>query len=531
MLKAIVSNFGGNIPWRLAVLGTLGHQSSRGSLAPVQEYALSTPRPRRLADDRTALAKACRHQLSNPGAAADSLVSKCEADLRTQEKRAAKQRSRLYSRFMSNDSHDVAVRYKVARRSLQAAKSPHMPHIKENGTDKVAKFKTPEAIAGHFRDSFWHHSEDAQAPLPKRLRHSQRYRSRKTIPQSFGFDCVVTEAQVRCVLRDLQRKGKKAPGPSGIGLAALQLLCADHVPKSTDGDGGPEMAEPNHMSFEHYLAIHFTHCLQAGYFPDVYKLAMTLVLPKGKTPVDIAKNFRPVSLLEIIGKLLERIVAWRLRDLTVKHNKAMELMPFHQFAVAGKSTTDALYFYINKIYRAWDEGHVFTQLQIDFSNAYCLVNPEALMEILARKCLPPELLHFFTSYLAPRITTCRKITSKVASTRCHAPSSREARCPRSSLPTILLPSWSITSGGFACLCLAGTWWWFAGGLLMTPSLPCQAKVPCGIVMFSRCFFTSSCKALLRVEADRNLKATTTRPLPPCCPRHRHSRGGRCFRCL
>ena len=84
---------------------------------------------------------------------------------------------------------------------------------------------------------------------------------------------------------------QRAPGLSGITKRHLM-----EAPKKT---------------IEQILNI-FNACFNTGYYPDGYKLAKMIFIPKpGKPPNQVA-NFRPISLLDYIGKLLERIINKRI---------------------------------------------------------------------------------------------------------------------------------------------------------------------------------------------------------------------------
>ena len=56
----------------------------------------------------------------------------------------------------------------------------------------------------------------------------------------------------------------------------------------------------------------FSSCLELGYFPAAWKNAKTILIPKPGKDAREAKNFRPISLLSCVSKLLERIIARRL---------------------------------------------------------------------------------------------------------------------------------------------------------------------------------------------------------------------------
>lgn len=56
------------------------------------------------------------------------------------------------------------------------------------------------------------------------------------------------------------------------------------------------------------LQILFNHTLSLGYFPTKFKTALIKILPKHNTNTKDPKNYRPISLLEVPGKILEKII-------------------------------------------------------------------------------------------------------------------------------------------------------------------------------------------------------------------------------
>lgn len=91
----------------------------------------------------------------------------------------------------------------------------------------------------------------------------------------------------------IKRMKKTCPGESGINKTILRHL--------------PEAA----IARLHKI---FNATVSAGYFPDKWKASTIRLIPKtGKSPHQ-ANNYRPISLLEVPGKLLERIINRKLRE-------------------------------------------------------------------------------------------------------------------------------------------------------------------------------------------------------------------------
>jgi hypothetical protein len=56
----------------------------------------------------------------------------------------------------------------------------------------------------------------------------------------------------------------------------------------------------------------FTRCLREGVYPRAWRTARLVLLRKVGCPLDSPSAYRPVCLLDELGKLLERIIATRL---------------------------------------------------------------------------------------------------------------------------------------------------------------------------------------------------------------------------
>ena len=56
----------------------------------------------------------------------------------------------------------------------------------------------------------------------------------------------------------------------------------------------------------------YSDSVRLGYFPKLWKSATVKVIPKPNKDAKYAKNFRPISLLSCLGKVLERVIADRL---------------------------------------------------------------------------------------------------------------------------------------------------------------------------------------------------------------------------
>uniref|UniRef100_A0A9Q8PH93 LINE-1 retrotransposable element ORF2 protein n=1 Tax=Passalora fulva TaxID=5499 RepID=A0A9Q8PH93_PASFU len=103
---------------------------------------------------------------------------------------------------------------------------------------------------------------------------------------------------ITAVLRKLP--AKKAPGPDGIPNELLKK-CRDQLAPAV-------------------TAI-FNACLQTGYYPIAFKQSTTVVLRKPqKEDYTQVKSYRPIALLNTLGKALEKLVATRLSEAAEEHS-------------------------------------------------------------------------------------------------------------------------------------------------------------------------------------------------------------------
>ena len=75
---------------------------------------------------------------------------------------------------------------------------------------------------------------------------------------------------------------------------------------------------PDNMT--QYLTDIFNHSLTAGYFPDIYKEATMTLIPKPGTAGTAVKDKRPISLLNVDGKLFDKIRNRRLTTYLEDNN-------------------------------------------------------------------------------------------------------------------------------------------------------------------------------------------------------------------
>ena len=134
---------------------------------------------------------------------------------------------------------------------------------------------------------------------------------------------------------------------------------------------------------------------------DGVKLADVVPLIKGDNlDSNVLKNYRPVSNLTFLGKLIERVVLKRLND----HLTANNLNSHNQYAYKTHHSTETLIIKIvNDVLIAMDEKEATVIMLLDLSAAFDTVDHDLLLNILKKEIgLRGKVLDWFSSFLKGR---------------------------------------------------------------------------------------------------------------------------------
>ena len=211
------------------------------------------------------------------------------------------------------------------------------------------------------------------------------------------------------------------PSTTGCESTLSELnLCLDDVlivllnldtNKATGPDGIPPrlLKETAHQIAPSLCSL-FNRSLNSGSLPEDWKLANIIpVFKKGdKTHVE---NYRPISLLCIVSKVLERCVLSKLRVHLLELINTSQ----HGFIIPGRSCTTQLVEVLNSIGSLLDSGKQTDVIFMDMSKAFDKVSHAALIAKLERYNINGSLLDWFSSYLynrRQRVTTLGATSSE-----------------------------------------------------------------------------------------------------------------------
>ena len=142
------------------------------------------------------------------------------------------------------------------------------------------------------------------------------------------------------------------------------------------------------------LADIYNSSLEQGYFPTQLKQAIVVPVPKLRPPKSVENDLRPISLTSPITKVLERFSAESL--ITSVFDK----LDNKQFALPGRSTTQALIFFMHTILEALDScGRYIRIFFSDLSKGFDLVDHNVLLSELNNLDVDPHLVRWIAAFL------------------------------------------------------------------------------------------------------------------------------------
>lgn len=147
---------------------------------------------------------------------------------------------------------------------------------------------------------------------------------------------------------------------------------------------------------------HITHiiscCLEAGYFPGTWKVAVITPIPKNNSPNSVS-DLRPISLLPVLSKILEKIVYAQIECHLLQNN----ILPQHQSGFRKLySTTTALLNLTDNIFRAYDRKLASVLVSLDYSKAFDTIDHDLLCAKLHYYGFDHKSVQFFNCYLNDR---------------------------------------------------------------------------------------------------------------------------------
>lgn len=207
------------------------------------------------------------------------------------------------------------------------------------------------------------HYENVQ----REMQHILQYRSVREVP-------FVTPMEIYKILK--QSPCNRAPGPDGIPYAALKNLPRNVIT---------------------FITKLFNSIIKFEYFPKCWTKAYIISFAKPGKDSRYPHNRRPISLLNTMSKLFEKIILCRIKQII------LNVIPDTQFGfIPERNTTLQLLRVTEEITKAFQHRYYTTMLLLDVEKAYDTVWHPGLIYKLYQAGIDPSLVRLITSFLTNR---------------------------------------------------------------------------------------------------------------------------------
>ena len=178
-----------------------------------------------------------------------------------------------------------------------------------------------------------------------------------------------------------------------------KFLSSLNVNKSTGLDNiGPKILKLSADVITPSILYIVNKSISISQFPDLWKEAKVKPLFKSGSKDDI-NNYRPISILPTVSKLIEKWVEMQfsqyLNEFNLLHKSQSGFRPRH-------STESALILMVDSWLKAINEGKIVGCVLVDFRKAFDLVDHEILLRKLKCYKCNDSCLSWFESYLCHR---------------------------------------------------------------------------------------------------------------------------------
>jgi len=139
-------------------------------------------------------------------------------------------------------------------------------------------------------------------------------------------------------------------------------------------------------------------CFEEGYFPD--KLKVSTVTPAYKSGSrNSAGNYRPISVLSPLSKIIERCVSDRILSFI----SAYDTLGSNQYGFRKKHSTEhALLNFVDFVTKEKEKGNFVLGIYVDIKKAFDSVNFPILYRKLQKYGIRGNALNIIKSYLTNR---------------------------------------------------------------------------------------------------------------------------------
>ena len=251
-----------------------------------------------------------------------------------------------------------------------------------------------ESIANAFNEFFANIGSNLASSIPSATQTAREFMSPPICDSLFLAPVTANEIEVEIA----KLNASKAVGPFSIPIDILKILKG-------------ELSGP--------LQTIFNTSFLTGIVPEKFKMARVIPIFKKGSQTSL-NNYRPISLLSVFNKLLEKLMYKRIIDFLNKR----QLIYGKQFGFRSHYSTDhAVLSIIDQVQLAIEDHDYSCGIFLDFSKAFDTVNHQILLTKLDYYGIRGVVKTWFISYLSNRsqFVSLGAITSDTQTVSCGVP--------------------------------------------------------------------------------------------------------------
>ena len=249
-------------------------------------------------------------------------------------------------------------------------------------------------IANNFNNFFVNVGPNMEESVPKvpNISHSKFLKNRNQMKFVIAH---VSNEEILDIINSLENK---STGPSSIPLKLLSLI--------------PDLII---LPLAYIINMSFI----TGEYPNLLKIVKVIPIHKGGSTQDV-NNYRPISLLTIFDKIIEKLMHKRLYNFLMEHN----ILYQNQFGFRKNNSTVYALAQITEMIKVSIDNRKFgCGISVDLRKAFDTVNHEILLIKLEHYGIRDSMLKWFQSYLFDRkqFVTFNGVSSELLVNSCGVP--------------------------------------------------------------------------------------------------------------
>ena len=131
---------------------------------------------------------------------------------------------------------------------------------------------------------------------------------------------------------------------------------------------------------------------------NIWKETICLPIPKTQIPKTV-EDLRPISLIHIAGKLLEKYIT----DIILIYLENKNILTHAQYGFRkNRCCGEAIYDYMSRVLKFYDKNKYAIALHLDIRKAFDSISHEILLQKIQNINFGTNLVQWFKSYLKNR---------------------------------------------------------------------------------------------------------------------------------